>query len=267
VALAAASLIAVSFEAAAASPARGAARSATCPPAVKPPPERLIVTPRWLPGVLITEYYPAPERWFDGRRVRVEGIGGSHRIDWLYSARGLAMQGEGIASDGRMYHFAGPYSLTWRNARGAPTYPCPGTLGAWTDGSPAWIGPTWLTAAGSLTYPLPGDAWSDGTPVRVERPSAPAQFASGSSLPLTYWRDVAVDPRLIARGSSVFVPAYCGTPSHGWFTAADTGGAIIGRHLDVFRAPPLVPWSSQVLRGQRVFVVPPGFARPASVRC
>jgi hypothetical protein len=214
-----------------------AAAHATCPPPPRhPPPVRQITHPRWLPGVLITEYYPAPERWFSGRLVGAPGLPGRHREGWLYSARGLAMQGEGIGSDGRMYHFAGPYTLTWRNARGHDTLPCPKAPGAWTNGRPAWIEPG-------------------------------ARFAVGATMTLDYWHDIAVDPRLIPHGSSVFVPAYCGTPAHGWFTAADTGGAIIGPHIDVFRAPPRKPWSSRLLRKQKVFVVPPGRPRPARVRC
>jgi 3D (Asp-Asp-Asp) domain-containing protein len=214
-----------------------AAAHATCPaPPPHPPPVKQITQPRWLPGVLITEYYPAPERWFSGRLVAAPGLPGRHREGWLYSARGLAMQGEGIGSDGRMYHFAGPYTLTWRNARGRDTLPCPKSPGAWTNGRPAWIEPG-------------------------------AQFAAGASLPLDYWHDIAVDPRLIPHGSSVFVPAYCGTPARGWFTAADTGGAIIGPHIDVFRAPPRKPWASRLLRKQKIFVVPAGSPRPARIHC
>ncbi len=251
----------------AAVPSSGGARAAGCPPAVKPPPERTIVRPRWLPGVVITEYFPAPERWFDGRLVRAPGLPGRHRIDWLYSARGLAMQGEGIGSNGRFYHFAGPYSLTWRNAAGAATYPCTHAPGYWTNGSPAWIGPPRLDRNGTVTYPLSGGGWSKGPPATTGTPRPGAQFAAGPSLSLSYWHDVAVDPRLIPHGSSIFVPAYCGTPSDGWFTAADTGGAILGAHLDVFRSPPRIPWDSGVLRGQKIFVVPPGFARPARLSC
>jgi hypothetical protein len=214
----------------------GAAHAACPPPPPHPPPVRQITHPRWLPGVLITEYYPAPERWFSGRLVTAPGLPGRHREGWLYSARGLAMQGEGIGRDGRMYHFAGPYTLTWRNARGRDTLPCPKTPGAWTNGRPASIEPG-------------------------------ARFAPGATFQLQYWHDIAVDPRLIPHGSSVFVPAYCDTPARGWFTAADTGGAIIGPHIDVFRAPPQKPWTSRLLRKQKVFVVPPGRARPARIHC
>jgi 3D (Asp-Asp-Asp) domain-containing protein len=238
-----------------------------CPPPVTPPAVRQVRRPRWLGNVLVTEYFPAPERWFDGRFVKAPGLPGRHRIDWLYSARGLAMQGEGIGEDGRLYHFAGPYTLTWRNARGRPTLPCPRAPGAWDNGFPAWIGPTWVDGEGAVTYPLPHGRWSAGRPVRKDPTAAMATFAVGPSLRLSYWRDAAVDPRLIPAGSSIFLPAYCNTPSEGWFVASDTGGAILGPHVDVFRAPPKQPWSSQVLRGQKIFVVPPGYTRPVTVHC
>src|SRR5262249_14450177 len=150
---------------------------------------------------------------------------------------------------------------------GGLTRPCVAVPGAWTNGRPAWIGPTWLGAGGQVTYPLSAGSWSDGPPVRVDRPTEAARFAAGRSVTLSYWHHVAVDPRLIPRGSSIFAPAYCDTPSRGWFVAADTGGAIIGPHIDVFRAPPAKPWSSGLLRDQRIFVVPPGHARPAGVHC
>jgi hypothetical protein len=157
--------------------------------------------------------------------------------------------------------------LTWRNANGGLTYPCVRAPGYWTNGPPAWIGPTRIDRAGRVTYPLAGGGWSNGSPARLLAGPAPARFAAGASLSLSYWHDVAVDPRLIARGSSIFVPALCGTPSRGWFLAADTGGAIIGRHIDVFRSPPPIPWDAGLLRNEKVFVVPPGFVRPRHLRC
>src|SRR5262249_30283420 len=166
-----------------------------CPPAPKIPPEKTILRPRWLADVLITEYFPAPERWFDGRLVRAPGLAGVHRIDWLFSARGLAMQGEGIGVDGRLYHFAGPYSLSWRNGRGGPTVPCSQAPGFGRNGAPAWIGSTRLSQTDRVTYPLPGGGWSNGPPARVVGAYGLARFAPGASLRLSYWHDAAVDPR------------------------------------------------------------------------
>ncbi len=85
------------------------------------------------------------------------------------------------------------------------------------------------------------------------------RFGAGRSRRLPFWHAVATDPRVIPRGSRVFLRAYCNTPAHGWFRALDTGGAIIGFHVDVYRPPPrsLVLHS---LHGARMYVVPPGAA-------
>ena len=69
---------------------------------------------------------------------------------------------------------------------------------------------------------------------------------------------MAVDPRLIPLGSRVYVPAYRRI-SGGWFLAQDTGGAIIGRHLDVYRPPTAERFGAgRLLLHQRVYVIPPG---------
>ena len=60
-----------------------------------------IARARWLGGVTVTEYYPVPEAWYVGRKVSAPGLTTRHRIDWLYSATGLSMQGTGIGLDGR----------------------------------------------------------------------------------------------------------------------------------------------------------------------
>ena len=202
-----------------------------CPPPQpgkpRPPKEHPIVRPRWLSNTLVTEYYPVPERWFGGRRVRAPGIPGRHRFDWLYSARGVAMEGEGVGLDGRVYHYAGPFGLPWLDAAGRRTRPC-------ADGS-----------------------WTRGRPVQLDYRGRHTRFAIGPSRPLTYWRSVAVDKRLIPLGSRIFVRAYCSTPARGWLVARDTGSAIIGRHLDVFRPPPRAPTGGRLFRGLRVLVVPP----------
>lgn len=203
---------------------RAPARVASCPP--RPPDtSRLITRPRWLSNVLVTEYFPVRESWFTGRLVKANGIPGRHPADWLYGPHGVAMNGEGLGRDGRYYHFAGPYDVGWVNAAGSPTAGC--WTGVWTDGHPAWV----------------------AAPSRVS-------FAIGSPS-FTFWKTVAADRKLVPIGSRVFIHAYCDTPAHGWFTALDTGGAIIGAHFDVYRAPP----KTLVLRDfkdQKVYVVPPG---------
>ena len=212
------------------------------PPPPAPPPVRQIVRPRWVSQTLVTEYWPAPERWFSGRLVRATGIPGRHPVAWLFGARGLPMDGEGIGRDGRVYHFAGPYDIGWVNRGGGGTAPCRHSPGSWTNGRPFWL----------------------ASPGR-------ARFAPGHSRTLAYWRSAAVDRRLIPFGSRIFVPAYCDTPARGWLVARDTGGAIIGVHIDVYRPPPSTrpagrAWG-RLLRDQKMLVVPPGTQPRVTPRC
>jgi 3D (Asp-Asp-Asp) domain-containing protein len=83
-------------------------------------------------------------------------------------------------------------------------------------------------------------------------------FAPETSSPLVYYRSIAVDPHLIPIGSRVYVPAYRNLGG-GWFTAQDTGGAIIGRHIDVYRPPTSEAFGSgRLTLGERVYIIPPG---------
>ena len=208
-----------------------------CPPPPPQPVVHLITQPRWVQNTLVTEYWPSRERWFTGRLVRAPGIPGRHRVDWLFGARGLPMEGEGIGSDGRVYHFAGPYDIGWVNRRGGRTAPCRAP-GFWTNGRPFWL----------------------------SRPHA-ARFAGGHSRTLVYWKSVAVDPRMIPFGSRIFMQALCATPALGWVTARDTGGAIKGAHIDVYRPPPAQLGNGLLLRGQAMLVVPPGTKPKHEPRC
>ncbi len=237
----------------------------TCGPAPPAKEVRRITRPRWLPGTVITEYYPTKEAWFSGRLVPAPGLQGRHRVDWLYSSGGLPMEGHGIGRDGRFYHFAGPYSIGWVNEKGRPTTPCPD--GSWTRGWPAWLSFGWRNAKGAVTFPLAKGGWSRGRPRRFIPPPGDLSFARGPSRRLAYWRSAAVDPRLIPLGSRIFIRAYCDEPGNGWFVAQDTGGAIIVRHVDVYRPPPDRDASGRMLRGQKVFVVPPGTKPPHPPRC
>lgn len=215
-----------------------------------------IAKARWLGRVEVTEYYPVPESWFVGEKVAAPGLTGKHRIDWLYSATGVSMEGEGVGLDGRTYHIDALGSGGWVTDRARPSKP--GRNG-WKGGPPVWrAGAFWLTRSHALTFPLDGGGWSNGTGRRYV-PLPGVTFAAGASKPLRYYRSIAVDPRLIPLGSRVYVDAYRDTAGGGWFRAEDTGGAIVGRHLDVYRSPPA---SSDVggnfFTDQRVYVIPPG---------
>jgi 3D (Asp-Asp-Asp) domain-containing protein len=208
----------------------------------------------WLRKVVITEYWPAPESWFVGRLVSAPGLAGRHRIDWLYSAEGVSMQGDGIGLDGRHYHIAALGAGGWITATGKPTDPAKN----WNGGSPYWrAGDYWRSRTGAVTFPLQAGGWSAGAGRRYV-PLRGVGFASGSSLPLRSYQSIAVDPRVIPLGSRVYIPAYRHDGHGGWFIAQDTGGAIVGRRIDVYRSPPASASNDGAyLVNQPVFVIKP----------
>jgi 3D (Asp-Asp-Asp) domain-containing protein len=219
-----------------------------------PPPPSKHDRGRWLGRVTITEYWPAPESWFRGRLVTAPGLPGLHRIDWLYSATGISMEGDGVGLDGRLYHIDSLGDGGWVTANGATTSPGKG----WSAGAPFWrAGGYWRNRSGAVTFPLSAGGWSDGAGHRYV-PLRGVTFAAGASLPLRFYGSIAVDPRVIPLGSRVYVPAYRGDGQGGWFIAQDTGGAINGHHIDVYRPPPLSAGDSgQYLTGERIFVIKP----------
>lgn len=206
---------------------------------------------RWLRGVTVTEYWAAPEAWFVGRMVRAPGLTGAHRIDWLYSADGISMQGEGIGLDGRMYHLQNAGTGGWVTADGRSTSAAEG----WTGGTPYWrAGGYWRNRKRQVTFPLSTGAWSNGTGVRYVALRR-VRFAPGPSAPVRPLQTIAVDPATIPLGSRVYVPAYRGDGHGGWFVASDTGGGISGRHIDVYRLPPATAQDpGRFLQSQRIFV-------------
>jgi 3D (Asp-Asp-Asp) domain-containing protein len=235
--------------------AHGSGSQSRCRRAAPPVAEHRITHRQWLSGVVITEYYPAPERWFTGRKVKAPGLPGRHAVDWLYSARGLAMEGDGVDMTGHPAHIDRLGSTGWVNYDGHATVPV--CLGKWSDGPPVWLKGGWRNAHGQVTFPLASGGWANRPGGRVLDYGG-VTFASGSSLPLRYYHSVAVDPGLIPLGSRVFIPAYRHLGG-GWFIAQDTGGAIRGRHIDVYRSAPASPDDlGRYMTGQRVLVIPPG---------
>ncbi len=213
---------------------------------------------KWLGGFQITEYWPAPESWFVGRLISAPGLSGQHRIDWLYSATGVSMEGQGIGLDGRSYHIEALGDGGWVTAAGRATSASDG----WAAGAPYWRdGAYWMGPRGVVTFPLWAGGWAAGTGRRYV-PLPGVSFAPGASLPLRFWQSIAVDPRVIPLGSRVYIPAYRNDGYGGWFLAQDTGGAIRGRHVDVYRRPPAKPnRSGEYLSGQRVYVIKPHTSR------
>jgi 3D (Asp-Asp-Asp) domain-containing protein len=219
-----------------------------------PPTPHLITHRAWVSGFTVTEYYPAPERWFTGALVAAPGLSGRHRVDWLYSARGLSMEGDGVDVLGHPAHIDALGSVGWVDAAGRATVPPRSACSThWSAGPPAWRSGGWRNRSGAVTFPLLAGGWSNGSGHWVGDYGG-ATFAAGTSSPLHYWQSAAVDPRLIPRGSRMYVPAF-----HRWFVADDVGGAILGRHLDLYRPPPASPSDLGVLlTDQRVLVAPPG---------
>ena len=246
----------------------GAGVSNTSPPSggapvgglapTRKPPRRVPAPPgkhahgSWLGGVTITEYWPAPESWFVGKRVRAPGIPGKHRVDWLYSAKGVCMEGDGIGLDGRRYHLDNVGDGGWVTEAGTPTSASDG----FAAGPPYWrTGGYWRNRGGGVTFPLERGGWAHGVG-RHYVPIHGVTFAPGPSLPLHYYQSIAVDPNVIPLGSRVYIPAYKHDGHGGWFIAQDTGGAIKGRHVDVYRTPPAsASDDGQYLTEQRIFVV------------
>lgn len=228
------------------------ARSSAVKPASAAPGR--IVQPAWLAGVRITEYWPVPEHWFRGRRVRASGLSGRHRVDWIYSALGLSREEDGVALDGRRYHVEELGHGGWVNRSGRPV-PVDSPAVYWRAGA------FWRNARGVLTFPLERGGWSNGIGVRYV-PLPGVRFAPGPSLALRYYRSLAVDPRVIPLGSRVYIPTYRALRG-GWFTAQDTGGSISGAHVDVFRPAPSSPDGGRDLYNRRIYVVPPGYPVPA----
>jgi peptidoglycan/xylan/chitin deacetylase (PgdA/CDA1 family)/3D (Asp-Asp-Asp) domain-containing protein len=213
---------------------------------------RPISKPRWLTKVAVTEYYPVPEKWFVGARVKAPGIPGKHRVDWLYGGSGLFMEGGGVDLEGRRVHLNVIGKPGWVDKNGKPT-----TVGD-ARRPVFWRSYGWRARGGRVTFPLEGGGWYRGLKSRRYTKPRGVKFAPGASLStLRYWRSIAVDPNVIKKGSRVYVPAYKNKPGGGWMRAVDTGGAVKGRHIDVYRPAPSRQGGATSRRNQRIYVVPP----------
>ncbi|MSX01911.1 MAG: hypothetical protein F2813_01990 [Actinobacteria bacterium] len=177
------------------------------------------------------------------------------------------MEGDGIGTDNKRYHIDNLGRSGWitQSGKGA-------NFGVGGVFAPFWRGEGyWKTSKGRVTFPLETGGWYNGTGKRYIAPGN-ISFGSGPSRDLKYYRSVAVDPGLIPLGSLVYVSVYKSKNKDGWFRADDTGGAIDGRHIDVYRPPPSKSSDSGSYRsGRRIFVVPKNRisaylkAHPASV--
>lgn len=214
---------------------------------------KTITKPAWVPRTLVTEYYPAREAWFAGKRIATPGISGrKSKIDWLYSAVGMSMEGDGLGTDGKRYHIDNLGRGGWIGRDGKKA--------DWGSSnrnrSPFWRSSGyWKNKRKRVTFPLEDGSWYAGEGKKWV-PAAGITFARGPSLPLRYYRSVATDTSFIPRGSLVWVGRYAKKNGDGWFRADDTGGAIDGRHIDVYRKPPRELGTAGSYKNQRIYVVP-----------
>src|SRR5437763_12472892 len=180
----------------------GPVRTGSDPKVPPPPPKNADGT--WLRAITITEYWPAPESWFRGKLVGAPGLPGKHRIDWLYSAEGVSMEGEGFGLDGRMYHIDSLGDGGWVTKSGKPTAAGDG----FAAGAPYWrAGAFWRGPGGVVTFPLSAGGWADGVGGRYV-PLPGVTFAPGASLPIRFYRSIAFDSRVIPIGCSVYFQAF-----------------------------------------------------------
>ena len=85
--------------------------------------------PQQLGSSGITYYWFVPESAFTGARIVPKGLTAPYREDFLYSARGIAMQGTGTADDGKMLHWRSGAGA-WVNKEGLATRRWPSSPGS-----------------------------------------------------------------------------------------------------------------------------------------
>mgnify|MGYP006279427159 CR=1 FL=1 len=240
-----------------------------CALAVAAPAQAQTIPPRPQPigSFWITYYWFAPESWFTAKKMVAPGLKTAYREDFLYSARGVAMQGTGTGDDNVMVHWRSGAGA-WVNNQGQPTRTA---ASGFTNGAPYARpgGCTWwlldpATGAPNLattdnlrpTFPNDDGTWQNPpankdaytvvcnkAAVLAGQPDDPAYrgypdlFGVGVGTPVTPWRSIATDRGVIPKGTIVYIEALKNTPSKGCFSADDTGGAIIGNHIDVLIPP------------------------------
>ena len=223
--------------------------------------------PQALGSFWITYYWFAPESWFTAKKIVAPGLKVAYREDFLYSARGVAMQGTGTGDDGVLLHWRSGAGA-WINKDGAETktaasgftngspFSRPGGCVWWaTDAAGAPIPtstdnkrPTFANDDGTWQNPPPNNpagykvvcnkaAVAAGQPDDLAFRGYPDTYGVGVGTSVTPWRSIATDTSVIPRGTTIYIDALKDTPSKGCFSADDTGGAIIGNHIDVLIPP------------------------------
>jgi 3D (Asp-Asp-Asp) domain-containing protein len=223
--------------------------------------------PEALGSFQITYYWFAPEKWFTAKKIVAPGLKIAYREDFLYSARGVAMQGTGTGDNNVLLHWQSGAGA-WVNNDGEKTETA---AGGFTNGAPyarpggcVWWAisangkpirtttdnkrPTFANADGTWQNPplvnptrytvvCKKAAVAAGKPDDLTFRGYPDTFGVGMGTSVTPWHSIATDTSVIPRGTRIYIEALKDTPSKGCFSADDTGGAIIGKHIDVLIPP------------------------------
>ena len=223
--------------------------------------------PKPLGSFWITYYWFAPESWFTAKKLIAPGLKTAYREDFLYSARGVSMQGTGTGDDTLLIHWRSGAGA-WVNNQGQQTST---SASGFTNGAPYARpgGCTWwlldpatgkpnLASADNLrpTFANDDGTWQNppanqaaytvvcnkaavlaGQPDDLAYRGYRDTFGLGVGTAVTPWKSIATDLSVIPRGTRIYIDALKNTPSKGCFTADDTGGAIIGNHIDVLIPP------------------------------
>jgi 3D (Asp-Asp-Asp) domain-containing protein len=138
------------------------------------------------------------------------GLSGCYHKEFLCSGWGVAMQGTGVAADGKYIKYA--------------------------SGGGGWNSHyTWLNNCASAHFTVTDASYG----------------STGRALIEDY--SIAVDPAVIPYGWSAYIEAL----GH-WYRADDTGGAIIGKHIDIYEG---ANRSYSQVASSRVYITPTHHAR------
>lgn len=102
-------------------------------------------------------------------------------------------------------------------------------------------------------------AYTAGPESTGKRPGDPGYDITASGARAVQGVTVAVDPRIIPYGTKLFIPGV------GYRIAQDTGGAIIGDHIDVFFNSVQTALDFGVKQNVPVYVLPAWYPMPPSV--
>lgn len=143
-------------------------------------------------GFSVSQYHVCSEDDFDGALVSAYGLSEQHRADFLFGARGVAMQGTGRTSNGQFVRFNGGGGGWRRNTSGSPVELNAGSTARFTN--------------------------TDAVHGRYEVLHAD--------------QSAAIDPAIIPPRATIYIESQDGARVLGNRGAHDTGGAIHGTHID-----------------------------------